>query len=183
MQLNMKKKFLLIVFLLFLLSCGGVEETDNDSDETEDIETSDSDTFDGSEVIKFKDVNLEKCVRTRIQKPEGDITVENVKNVKLLDCPRMNIKVLDGIEKLPNVAELSFYENDIVDLSILKNIETLKVLRIEHNKNINPNTLSELIDLEELHVQYCESATVDSVKNLHRLKVLKIGRASCRERV
>jgi len=50
-QLNMKKKFLLIVFLLFLLSCGGVEETDNDSDETEDIETSDTDTFDGSEVI------------------------------------------------------------------------------------------------------------------------------------
>jgi len=37
----MKKKFLLIVFLLFLLSCGGVEETDNDSDEMTDMESND----------------------------------------------------------------------------------------------------------------------------------------------
>ncbi|MDX9805084.1 MAG: hypothetical protein RBT87_04545 [bacterium] len=32
-----KRLIILIVFLLFLLSCGGVEETDNDSDETGEV--------------------------------------------------------------------------------------------------------------------------------------------------
>ncbi len=168
----MKKNFLLIVFLLFLLSCGGVEETDSDSDETEDIETSDSDTFDGSEVIKFKDVNLEKCVRTKIQKPEGEITVEDVKNVESLDCLRMNIKVLDGIEKLPSLSNISFYENDIKDFSSLKGINTLKKLNIFRNENVDINTLSELNSLEELDVSSCGLTTLEPLKNLEFLKVL-----------
>ena len=151
----MKNLFFIGFLLLFILSCGGDETTGANDNES-------------------KDPNMEKCVRKKADKLEGELTVEDVKDIETLDCPRMNIKVLDGIEKLPNVSKLYFYENDIVDLSILKNIETLKVLRIEHNKNINPNTLSELIGLEELHAEECGLTTLDSIKNLSDLKVLSV---------
>ena len=140
-----KRLIILIVFLLFLLSCGGVEETDNDSDETEDIETSDSDTFDGSEVIMFKDVNLEKCVRSVIQKPEGEITVEDVKNVNTLLCDEMGILRIDGIEKIINLNYLSLTRNNIKDFSLLKNLKSLKTLDIIGNINTNVETLGELV--------------------------------------
>lgn len=167
----MKKCLILLIMLMLLaVSCGGGEDSETDSDEL----SNDSDTFNGSEVIKFKDANLEKCVRSVIQKPEGEIAVEDVKNVKTILCDEMGILTIDGIEKLINISYLSLTRNDIKDFSLLKNLKSLKTLGINGNVNVDIKTLGELNSLEDLRADNCGLTELGSIVELAGLKKLDI---------
>ena len=160
LEVLMKKVLFIGFFLFFILSCGGDDSEENDN------ENDDLDNYSGSEVIHFKDTNMEKCVRNKAHKLEGELTVEDVKDIESLDCLRMKIKVIDGVEKLPNVDYISFYENDIVDFSVLRDMSELKRLNIYGNKNVNPDTLSELNNIEELSVCNCGLTSLNFLKTL-----------------
>ena len=165
----MKKLYFVGFLLFFILSCGGDETTGDNDNESDDV-----DNYNGSEVITFKDVNLEKCVRNRAQKLEGELTVEDVKYVERLYCDEKGVVVIDGLEKITNLNYLSLKRNDIEDFSLLKDLRLLKTLYIDGNVNVDLETIGKLNNLEDLSVESCDLTELGSITKLVGLRDLNI---------
>ena len=102
------------------------------------IETEVPATTEAPEVIVFTDAYLEEAVRAAMNKPEGDITVDDAAAVTMLnlsnsDWDAMNaenggIKDLSDLKYFINLKELNIDYNDIQDLAPLSALTELQVL-------------------------------------------------------
>ena len=90
------------------------------------------------EVVVFTDPYFEDAVRTKLNKPEGDITVPEAEAVTVLnlqnaDWDAMNaenggIKDISDLKYFPNLTELHLDYNDIQDFSPLSTLSNLSML-------------------------------------------------------
>ncbi|HOV24864.1 MAG TPA: stalk domain-containing protein [Pseudobacteroides sp.] len=147
-------------------------------------------------VINFPDSNLEAVIRSKINKPVGDILNIDVKKITNLDASEKDIKSIEGIEYLSSVMELNLAYNKISDikkLSELKNLyylyipynlisdindlkglTSLKVLMLQGNQIKDISPLSGLTDLERLELRQNEIFDISPIKNLKKLEVLNL---------
>ncbi|WP_163193149.1 leucine-rich repeat domain-containing protein [Clostridium thermarum] len=84
--------------------------------------------------VKFQDSNLEKLIRDMIQKPTGDIYVEDVEGITTLIANGRSIKRIYGIEYLVNLRDLYLDVNEIEDIRPIKNLVYLQNLGLSNNK-------------------------------------------------
>jgi Leucine-rich repeat (LRR) protein/peroxiredoxin family protein len=134
-----------------------------------------SDSISEKKIIKFADSNLEAAIRTIINKPVGNILVDEVKDIKKLHASNKNISSLEGIEYLRSLQELLLKENNISDITPISELKNLRYLNLWKN-NINDITpLKDITNLQQLDLDSNKITDIDSLKGLTNLRALRLG--------
>lgn len=139
-----KKKILIIIatfmIALFLFSaCASTQDDQSDADNSEDNTAAQS--VNSSEKVAIKDAELEKLIRKQIDKPEGDILVEDMEQLSQLSIKydEYPIYELDGLEYATNLYAISYYggsehNGKIKSIAPLANLQLLEYMNISYLK-------------------------------------------------
>jgi len=100
--------------------------------------------------IRLTDFGIEKCVRDILNKPSGEITIEECENIHYLDLQGYDVKTIQDLKYFKNLSSL--YISDIGRLDI--------------------NPLSELVYLQELSINNCDIYDLQPLSCLYELKYL-----------
>lgn len=134
-----------------------------------------------SEVVKFKDANLEKIIRKAANKPTGDLCKKDVEKIQYLAAGGSGIKSLAGIENLTNLYRLTLDENQISDITPLKNLTKLQVLDLDDNQISNIDSLKGLNNLTSLSLGNNKITNIESLSGLINLKGLDLSDNSIKD--
>ena len=87
-----------------------------------------------SEVVSFKDSNLEAAVRVALNKPGGGITTDDMATLTMLVASGRGISDLSGLEHAVNLDLLALDNNQIRNIGPLTYLTNLKYLGLNNNK-------------------------------------------------
>lgn len=135
------------------------------------------------EIVEFEDSNFEVAVREKIDKPEGNILLEDVKNIEEIIAPGKGIESIEGIQYLENLIVLDFggyldesehewISNQINDISPLANLINLETLDFWGSEVSDISYLTDLINLETLTFGENKVSDISSLSNLTNLEIL-----------
>ena len=124
------------------------------------------------EIVEFEDPNLEEAIREEINKPEGNILPEDVKDIERLVASDRGIKSIGGIQSLVSLEKFWFSHNEITDISPLANLNNIKELYFWHNKVSDLSPLSNLTSLEKLNFTENEVTDINHLHDLTNLTLL-----------
>lgn len=122
----------------------------------------------------FPDPGLENCVREAIEKPSGELTVEDVSSLTHMECQNRNIYSIDGIENFKAATKLSFWENRISDISPLENLTNLIWLQLGNNEIEDIGSLSKLTNLTRLGLALNDIEDIVVLRKLTALEWLNL---------
>ncbi|MDP4179949.1 MAG: leucine-rich repeat domain-containing protein [Bacillota bacterium] len=101
-----------------------------------------------NENIRFKDVNLDKAIREKLNKSDDEkVSLKDLQDIKELNADNRHITDLSGIELLSELDHLYLNGNNIEDISHLKGLDKLEYLEMSGN---NISDISSLADFENL---------------------------------
>ena len=123
-----------------------------------------------TDVVTFKDVNLEAVVREKLGKASGGITVGDMKSMTgKLNATNRNISDLSGLEHAVNLTILWLDYNQITDVTPLKDMTGLTILLLNDNlvKNISP-----LINLTNLTNLWLHNNQISDISSLSKMTSL-----------
>jgi internalin A len=134
------------------------------------------------DVVVFPDANLEAAIREALSKPEGHITVADMKTITSLIAPSKGITDITGLDKATNLKvlylpsnnieeltplsdliylnEIWLFMSEVTDISPLANLTNLELLNITNNRNLPITGLSTLAKLVKLH--FLDLGDIDS---------------------
>jgi internalin A len=142
------------------------------ADPAKDITCKDGPTAD------FHDDKLEAEVRRRMDKPEGDIKVSELKKLKALNLARPGVTVdyLDPciFPHLTGLHELFLGPGKLSDISVLAKLENLESLRASMNKVSDISPLSGLKKLDRLDLGRTEVKDIKPLSGLENLTELML---------
>ncbi len=177
----MEKLFVLIVLMLVLVSCHGVDKTiekTNDNQVTENttkltdkISIEQYGELSDNEIIQFRDQALEHYIRQYYNLPKGDIRLKDIKYRETLEIgARFNSDTYRMVEELPIKERISSLED-------LKYFRNLKSLFLYKNSISTPiDDIATLYKLEELYiVRVPISGDIKKLASLKNLKTLILG--------
>lgn len=123
-------------------------------------------------LVKFKDKNLEKLVRSIIKEPTKVLYRTDVLKVTRLDLEYSNVTNLSGLENLTNLKYINLSACYVSDLSQLKGLTKLTELNLWLNnvKDITP--IKGLINLQKLSMSQIHLKDISVIKNLTNLRYL-----------
>lgn len=124
------------------------------------------------------DLNLEKVIRKHINKPEGDITKEDMLRLTHFGISRYPepIKNLSGIEHAINLEYLYIDSHEISDITPLSHLTNLNYLHLDFNEISDISPLSQLTNLETLELngnQIRDLSPLSSLTNLEALYLMR----------
>ena len=126
-----------VCFLLVLASCGGSLPAPAPPPTPE--------------TVVFPDKNLEKAIRTALDKPAGEaMTPAEMAELTELITSHQGITDLSGIEYCTNLTLLDFGSNQISDLSPLVSLTNLAILQLSQNQISDISPLASLTNLDYL---------------------------------
>jgi hypothetical protein len=96
--------------------------------------------------VVFPDKNLEATVREALEKPEGPLTMGDVKRLAKLDAWELEIGDLSGIEHATNLTVLGLWDNEISDVSPLASLTNLTSIRLSMSRSPQVGGVGMLID-------------------------------------
>ena len=123
----------------------------------------------------FQDPNFEKCVRKLIDKPSGDILMEDVDWIETADFSCADITDLSGIEFFTSLRDLDLNKNNIKDVSKLAGLTNIVTLQLEENYISDISILKALTRLEQLNLKRNMITDISVVQNFTQLQYLDIG--------
>lgn len=130
----------------------------------------------GKKVITFKDYNLEKLVRQILNKPDGNISMDDVRSIsQIIYLPKeesKKIKDLSGIENLENLTDLQLRDNSIENIEPIGKLKWLENLALSNDKAWDVGVLSSLTQLNSLIVSGNNILNLDSLGNMTKLTSL-----------
>jgi internalin A len=118
------------------------------------------------EVAEFEDANLEAAVREALNKPDGDLTLDDLETITTLDASSKNITNLNGIENLTELTDLNLGYNQISDISILQNLTQLTSLNLDSNQINDISILQNLLQLTSLSLARSQNSDITPIQNL-----------------
>ncbi|WP_333888341.1 M56 family metallopeptidase [Clostridium sp.] len=129
--------------------------------------------------ITFTNKTLEKALREKINKPEGDILKSDVLKIDELNLSykEKGLKSLEGIENFTNLKSLNLTFSYVADISPLKNLTKLHYLNLSRNYFIldkDISSLKNLVNLERLDLSSDGIEDLTSLKNMKNLRVLNL---------
>lgn len=127
-----------------------------------------------SGIVVFKDKNLDKAIRKKINKSTGDIDKSDVENIISLDIQNVAIKDISGIENLTNLQSLDLDGNQISDISLLKWLTNLKSLSLSKNQISDIGVLKELINLQSIYLDSNKISNISTLKGLTNVQMLNL---------
>ena len=123
----------------------------------------------GNYPVIFKDINLEKAVRSKIKKPYGVLYNSDVQKITDLNLEVANLIDIGGIESLTNLTSLGLGNNKISDISALRGLTKLQNLFLFNNKITDISALSELSTLKKLHLGQNQIKDISALSGLSNL--------------
>jgi len=126
--------------------------------------------------VSFPDTNLEQCVRTALDRPDGDILAEDLAQLLFLECQDMGIVTLTGLEHATTLADLSLFENAIEDISPLASLTQIRDLQLGKNKIKDVAALSGMSELRRLGLVNNQVSSLAPLASLTSLEWLNLDR-------
>jgi Leucine-rich repeat (LRR) protein len=130
------------------------------------------DTLSAPGVVKFYDSKLEAAIRSKLNKPSGDIYESDMLTITTLDLGNKGIKDLTGLEYTKNLISLDAGSNSINDVTSIKNLVQLQTLYINNNQIADINQLKDLINLTDLKIYRNKIGNISILSNLINLEKL-----------
>jgi internalin A len=138
--------------------------------------------------VVFNDPYLEEIVRDELNKPEGEITPEDmasleflfIRSKRILDAPPtfppelIKVRDLTGLEWAVNLVVLRLEDIEAADLSPITAIHGLKGLEIIESPSVNWESFPELSDLEVLEIENSNFRDLRPVTLSENLRYLRI---------
>lgn len=133
----------------------------------------------GDQVVSIPDPELQAAVRSKLNKPSGDILASDMANLVELDASFKKISDLTGLEYAVNLEKLNLSFNDISDISPLAGLTNLKSLWLvpynaDYKYYIDLNTIAGLTNLEELWIIRYMYSDLSPLSGLKKLKYLRL---------
>ena len=97
--------------------------------------------------VEINDPGLEKAVRVTLNKPEGQLTQEELNEIALLNAEKCGVESLEELTKLPNIQNLYLQGNHLTDISNVRVLKELRYLNIDENQVSDISVVSELDNL------------------------------------
>ena len=120
------------------------------------------------------DQNLEDAIRNEIDKPEGDLDLDDLEGLTELRAEDAGVRSLEGIQHCENLEHIILDFNEIDDISNLTGLSELKYLSLYNN---NVNDISPLADIPSLeHLSIGDNPVYDlqPLENLPNLSYIFI---------
>jgi internalin A len=125
--------------------------------------------------LSFANENIEKNIRNKINKPEGLILLNDVKNIEKLTIKNTNISSLAGLEYLPNLTSVSFENCTIENFnSLAKKWNSLEKLSLVDTTLNSFAGIGKVENLVNLRIGECSIANWDELETLKKLTHLQI---------
>ena len=125
-------------------------------------------------VVNFGDSNLEKAVRSTINKPNGVILKSDVVKITQINAASKTITDISGLENLTNLNTINLSNNQITDISELNGLTNLTVLNLEGNRIIDISELNGLTNLTNLDLFANEIIDISVLHGLTNLTTLNL---------
>jgi hypothetical protein len=141
-------------------------------------------TESAADVVAFADPVLEERVREQMNKPEGDITLEEAQAVTALDLENKDnasegcIKDLSGLENFKNLKSLKISLNNISDLSPIAGMNLEVFYSMNGNQNITDFSplagSTDMLDLAILGDDNINDSSIGFIDGMTKLQILWI---------
>ncbi len=129
------------------------------------------------ETVVFPDKNLEKVIRTALDKPaEEAIIPAELAGLMVLHARELHINDLSGIEYCTNLSELYLHFNRISDISPLVSLTSLEKLSLYKNQISALSSLASLTNLSELDLDVNQISDISTLASLTNLHILHLAR-------
>ncbi|MFT5088400.1 MAG: Leucine-rich repeat (LRR) protein, partial [Planctomycetota bacterium] len=144
----------------------------------------------------FADQGLEKAVRAALEKPRGELALDELLALETLDASQRDIQTLEGIERLgglrslrlganqleiltplASLTELQFLDlsdNAISDFAAIASLTSLTTLDLSANAITNLELLGQLQQLAYLDLKNNAISDIDALADLRRLRLLSL---------
>jgi len=132
--------------------------------------------YPGYKEPEIKPNPLEATLRDIIDKPSGQLTIADYKDIKALNLEQKKLTDLNGIELCTDLEELKSGVNHISDIIQLSGLKKLRVLDLRFNKIDNIEPLKNLSNLEELNLYENKIVDISPLLSLPKLKKLNLSR-------
>ena len=119
--------------------------------------------------ISIPDYNLEKVIRTVLNKPAGGVTAEDMKKITSLYVNDENIRSLKGLEYAVNLRNADFSSNKISDLSPLAGLINLNELDCDNNRITDISPIRNLSNLSKISFDENKIRDISALANLRNL--------------
>ena len=126
-------------------------------------------TNDENEIVIFKDENLKENLLKYDDNNDGELSVNEMKQIQKLYLQNKNITDLTGLEYATNLQELYLYSNNISNISVLSNLTNLTKLSLRENNISDISALTNLTNLTELNLEINNITDISSLSNLTEL--------------
>jgi len=103
-----------------------------------------------SQTMRLPSKSMEQFLREVINKPEGELTSGDFKDLTELDASNQDITELDGIELCTNLTGLNLRYNHTHDIGHLRSLAKLKWINLQNNSIDSLEPLKDLKNLEHL---------------------------------
>ncbi len=150
-----------------------------------------------ADTVTFPDPSLDYAIRTRIEKPSGDMLRSDLEDIAILRVTDKGISNLEGLQYCVNLevldlsinqiadigplagltqlTELTMTNNQISDLSSLSELANLTKLVLGNNQIADLTPLAELTNLNDLALYRNQVADITPLSSLNSLRILVLG--------
>ncbi|MCQ6562382.1 leucine-rich repeat domain-containing protein [Paenibacillus mendelii] len=124
-------------------------------------------------VLTFADPNLEASVRGAINKKDGVLRKNDVKNLQHLRIyNNAGIRSLNGIEQLTSLTTFALYDNPVTDITPITKMKSLKNVYFANLKGANYYEVQRMTWLEDLSLSNLDMDDISFLKPLNKLTSL-----------
>lgn len=145
--------------MLILTGCGKASSKDGKSDsidstDAKKVKTTATEAQVKDSAIEWKDKKFEVVVRKLLNKPDGDIMTNDVRDIEKLDCSNAGIISTDDLRYFENLKEANFSHNGLVNFGfeMVNKLNQLVKLDLSYNK-IESFDLSHMPNLQYINLQ------------------------------
>lgn len=160
----MKKVVMIFMVLAMILLSGCSGSSDNGNN------NANTGNNDPNKVVEFKDSELEKLVRAKLDKAEGDILVSDMEELYSLNINNQEtpVKDLTGLEYAVNLNDFSYrYGEDLKSLDPVSKLQNLTYMTVSYSTLASPpTTIFDTPLLARVNFIQTEVGSGDFLKNL-----------------
>lgn len=128
--------------------------------------------------VAFSDAALEAEVRRKASKPEGDVTLADLKKVRSVDLTRAGTKV-DTLDPcifplLTNLHHLYLGGGELTDLSPIKTLTKLEGLRVSMNQVADLTPLAGMVQMDRLDLGRTQVMDLKPLRGMTKMTELML---------
>ena len=157
------KQLLLMIAVVMLVGCGKKEDGNTGAVKP---------NLPSPEAVPEKlitDPNVEKAIREKLEKPEGELTEADYEQLEELSLFNNKLtEVPKGLENLTQLKWLHLYSNQLTDVKGLEKFTKLKSLHLQDNQLTSVKGLEKLTQLTYLNLEHNPDLTKAQIDELQK---------------